>query len=100
MQLSVLREHSAEHIITKTEPEVEIEDAEESKVELPEPETSELTNELTTEENENEDLVPAVEIKMSFSPTKLNECFVQQNDKKQSGAFELKQQEINEQFGA
>lgn len=48
-QLSVLREHSAEHIIIKTEPEVEVEDAEESKVE---PETSELTNELTTEENE------------------------------------------------
>ena len=71
------------------------EEAEEEKLELVEQETSELTNELTTTE-ENEDLMPATEIKMSFSPTKLNECFVQQTEKRQSGAFEQKQQEISD----
>ena len=101
-QLSVLKEHPGEDII-KTEPEIEIDDAEEDvfeeaeeeKVEPVDPETSELTNELTTSD-ENEEMMPATEIKMSFSPTKLNECFVQQAEKKQSGAFEQKQQQISD----
>lgn len=46
-----------------------------------------LTRELSLQGDE---LVPATEIKMQFSPTKLEACFVKQDEKKQSGAFELK----------
>ena len=64
-------------------------------------ETSELTNELTESDEEPENLVPATEIKLSFSPTKLTECFVKTSDeKKQSNAFEQKQREADEQFRA
>ena len=64
----------------KTEPEIEIEDAEILDDSRAEPETSELTNELTEDDSEQIEqignLVPATEIKLSFSPGKLNECFV------------------------
>ena len=90
-QLSILPEECI-----KTEPSIEVEDTEEVK---PEPETSELTNELTEEE---EDMVPATEIRMSFSPSKLTkmaEYVNKQNEhKKQSSTFEMKQMEMSEQF--
>ena len=87
-QLSVLQEECS-----KNGPDIDIEDTEDV---LPEPETSELTNELTDEEEEVE--MPATEIRMSFSPSKLSkmaEYVNQQNEhKKQSGTFELKQIEM------
>ena len=97
-QLSVLKEQTEECI--KTEPEIEIVDTEEHA----EPETSELTNELT--EEEVQDLLPATEIKLSFSPKKLQECFTQQVNERQAErqtniqTFEERQREADDQFKA
>ena len=63
--------------------------------------TSELTNELTDTDNEGE-MTPATEIKLSFSPGKLTQCFAQQHREYRAEVnqniqtFEQKQREIDE----
>ena len=76
-QLETLREQ-AEAEQRQAEPSIQIDDAEQSPEKV-ETESSYLTNELSLQE---EELVPATEIRMDFSPTKLTQCFVKQDEKK------------------